>query len=55
MVFRQQWLKNRREFDLSKRPCEMINAYDNDYKLIIVDDDTMSPYEIVLPDGANEH
>ena len=33
----------------------MINTYGNDYKLIIVGDATMSPYEIVLPDGANEH
>ena len=32
----------------------MINTYGNDYKLIIVGNATMSPYQIVLPDGANE-
>ncbi len=33
----------------------MLNTYGPDYKCIFVGDASMSPYEIAMPGGANEH
>ena len=33
----------------------MLNTYGSDYKCIFVGDASMSPYEIAVPGGANEH
>ena len=49
------WKDNARRRNEQIPTWEVINTYGNDYKLIIVGDATMSPYEIVLPGGANEH
>ena len=34
---------------------EVFNTYGKDYKVIFVGDASMSPYEIAMPGGANEH
>ena len=34
---------------------DIINKYSNDYKVIIVGDATMAPYEITNPGGSIEH
>ena len=33
----------------------MINKYSSDYKVIVVGDATMAPYEITNPGGSIEH
>ena len=33
----------------------MLHTYPSDYKVIFVGDASMSPYELVLAGGANEH
>ena len=34
---------------------DMINKYSSDYKVIVVGDATMAPYEITNPGGSIEH
>jgi len=49
------WRDNRRRWDQQTPTLDLLHTYGPDYKLIIVGDATMSPYEIVYPGGANEH
>lgn len=49
------WKDNARRWDNKLPTWDMIHAYNRDYKLIVVGDATMSPYEIVYPGGAVEH
>ncbi|MEM7709256.1 MAG: VWA domain-containing protein [Pseudomonadota bacterium] len=49
------WRDNRRRWTEQTPTWEVLNTYGPDYKLIVVGDASMSPYEIVYPGGANEH
>ena len=49
------WKDNKRRWDAQTPTWDVINTYGPDYKLILVGDASMSPYEIVYPGGANEH
>ena len=49
------WRDNRRRWDEQTPTWEVLNTYGSDYKLVIVGDASMSPYEILYPGGANEH
>jgi hypothetical protein len=49
------WRDNRRRFNEHMGTVEVMRTYGTDYKLILVGDATMSPYEITQPGGSVEH
>ena len=49
------WRDNRRRFNEHMGTLEVIRTYASDYKLILVGDATMSPYEITSAGGGVEH
>src|ERR1700675_4915966 len=49
------WRDNRRRFNEHLGTVEVMRTYGTDYKLILVGDATMSPYEITQPGGSVEH
>jgi hypothetical protein len=49
------WRDNRRRFNEHVGTVELMRTYGTDYKLILVGDATMSPYEITQPGGSVEH
>jgi len=49
------WRDNRRRFNEHLGTVEVMRTYGSDYKLILVGDATMSPYEINQPGGSVEH
>ena len=54
-VYESLWKDNRRRH-LEKIPTlEVMRTYGHDYKLIVVGDASMSPYEITQPGGSIEH
>jgi uncharacterized protein with von Willebrand factor type A (vWA) domain len=54
-VYEALWKDNRRRFNEHIGTAEIIRTYGPDYKLIIVGDATMSPYEITHAGGSVEH
>lgn len=54
-VYEYLWQSNRRRRDQITNTQDVINKYGSDYKLIFVGDATMSPYEILSPNGAVEY
>ena len=49
------WKDNARRWTEQIPTHEVLNTYGSDYKCIFVGDAAMSPYEIAMPGGANEH
>ena len=49
------WRDNRRRWDAVTPTRDVLNIYGPDYRCIFVGDAAMSPYEIAVPGGANEH
>src|SRR6266446_3083861 len=49
------WRDNRRRLNERIGTVEVMRTYGTDYKLILVGDATMSPYEITQPGGSVEH
>mgnify|MGYP000562856973 CR=1 FL=1 len=49
------WRDNARRWTAQIPTQEVLNTYGSDYKCIFVGDAAMSPYEIAMPGGANEH
>ena len=49
------WRDNRRRWDAQTPTWEVLNTYGPDWICILVGDAAMSPYEIAMPGGANEH
>ncbi|MEM6637251.1 MAG: VWA domain-containing protein [Pseudomonadota bacterium] len=49
------WRDNRRRWNAQISTAEVLRTYGHDYKCIFVGDASMSPYEIAVPGGANEH
>ncbi|MEM9973795.1 MAG: VWA domain-containing protein [Pseudomonadota bacterium] len=49
------WRDNRRRWTEQTPTMDVLNTYGPDYKCIFVGDASMSPYEIAMPGGANEH
>ncbi len=49
------WRDNARRWNAQTPTLEVLNTYGSDYKCIFVGDASMSPYEIAIPGGANEH
>jgi uncharacterized protein with von Willebrand factor type A (vWA) domain len=54
-IYEGLWRDNRRRWDAQTPTWEVIRTYGPDWRLIIVGDAAMSPYEITHPGGANEH
>ncbi len=49
------WRDNRRRWTEQIPTWEVLNTYGPDYKCLFVGDASMSPYEVAVPGGANEH
>ena len=54
-VYEGLWKDNRRRHGERIPTMEVLHKYPADYKLILVGDATMSPYEIQYPGGSVEH
>lgn len=54
-VYERLWRENRRRDASSIGTEELLRTYGPDYRLVLVGDATMSPYEIVQPGGSVEH
>jgi len=54
-VYDHIWKDNERRYDERIPTFETLNTYNKDYKLIIVGDASMSPYELAMPGGAVEY
>lgn len=49
------WKDNRRRWNEQTPTWDILRRYGRDYKCIFVGDASMSPYEVLVPGGANEH
>jgi len=54
-VYESVWKDNRRRFGERTPLPQLMRTYGPDYRLVIVGDATMSPYEILQPGGSIEH
>ncbi|WP_342361501.1 VWA domain-containing protein [Terrarubrum flagellatum] len=54
-LYEHVWKNNRRRFDEKTETWDVIRTYPADYRVILVGDASMSPYEIVQPGGSVEH
>ncbi|WP_410217002.1 vWA domain-containing protein [Paracoccus sp. (in: a-proteobacteria)] len=54
-VYEGLWTDNRRRWTEQTPTWDVLHRYGRDYKCIMVGDASMSPYEIAVPGGANEH
>jgi hypothetical protein len=54
-IYESVWRNNQRRHAERLPTWDLLHTYPGDYKLIIVGDATMSPYEIVYPGGSVEH
>jgi uncharacterized protein with von Willebrand factor type A (vWA) domain len=54
-VYESLWRDNRRRFNERIDSARLMRTYARDYKLILVGDATMSPYEITYAGGSVEH
>lgn len=54
-VYERVWRENRRRDATSIATETLLRTYGRDYKLVLVGDATMSPYEIIQPGGSVEH
>jgi uncharacterized protein with von Willebrand factor type A (vWA) domain len=54
-VYEGVWRDNRRRFQERTPTWDVLHKYGHDYKLVIVGDAAMSPYEVTHPGGSVEH
>jgi uncharacterized protein with von Willebrand factor type A (vWA) domain len=54
-VYEGLWKDNRRRFTERTPTWDILHKYGHDWKLVIVGDASMSPYEIAHPGGSVEH
>jgi uncharacterized protein with von Willebrand factor type A (vWA) domain len=54
-VYESVWKDNRRRHGERTPLAQLMRTYGHDYRLVIVGDATMSPYEILQPGGSIEH
>lgn len=54
-IYEQIWRSNARRHDQRVATQELLRSYSRDYRVILVGDAAMSPYEIVQPGGSVEH
>ena len=54
-LYEAVWKDSRRRWTETTPTWDILHRYGRDYKCIFVGDASMSPYEIAVPGGANEH
>jgi uncharacterized protein with von Willebrand factor type A (vWA) domain len=54
-IYERVWKRNHRRWDDTMPTFEVLRTYPHDYKMILVGDAAMSPYEIMAPGGSVEH
>ncbi len=54
-VYESVWRNNIRRHNQRTATLDLMHKYGHDYKVVIVGDASMSPYEIVQPGGSVEH
>ena len=54
-VYESVWKDNRRRHSERTPLPQLMRTYSRDYRLVVVGDATMSPYEILQPGGSIEH
>lgn len=54
-LYENVWRDNRRRHGNAISTWDVLHTYPHDYKVIIVGDASMSPYEIAMPGGSVEH
>src|SRR6202451_962708 len=54
-LYEKVWKENRRRWNETTPPWDVLHTYPHDSKVIFVGDAAMSPYEIVAPGGWVEH
>src|SRR5947199_2780940 len=54
-LYERVWKENRRRWDGTTPTWDLLHTYGHDYKVVLVGDASMSPYEIVMPGGSVEH
>ncbi|RFA30504.1 VWA domain-containing protein [Alkalilimnicola ehrlichii] len=54
-IYEGVWKDARRRYDEVTPTLDVLNTYGSDYKVIVVGDATMSPYEILYPGASVEH
>jgi uncharacterized protein with von Willebrand factor type A (vWA) domain len=54
-VYEGLWRENRRRWDAQVPTWDVLNTYGADWTCIVVGDAAMSPYEVAVAGGANEH
>jgi uncharacterized protein with von Willebrand factor type A (vWA) domain len=54
-VYEGLWRDNRRRWTEVTPTWDVLHTYGPEWKLILVGDAAMSPYEVMMPGGANEH
>jgi uncharacterized protein with von Willebrand factor type A (vWA) domain len=53
--YERLWKDNRRRFSATTGTTTLLRTFNSDYRVVIVGDATMSPYEIEQPGGSVEH
>jgi uncharacterized protein with von Willebrand factor type A (vWA) domain len=54
-LYEHVWQDNRRRTSALTPTAQVLRTYSRDYRVIVVGDATMSPYEIVQPGGSVDH
>ena len=54
-IYERVWRNNERRFSEQIPTFSVLNKYNGDYKCIMVGDASMSPWELVYPNGSVEH
>jgi uncharacterized protein with von Willebrand factor type A (vWA) domain len=54
-IYEKLWKENRRRFQQTTPTWDVMHTYPHDYKVVIVGDASMSPYEITAQGGSVEH
>lgn len=54
-LYEHVWRDNRRRHSNAISTWDVLHTYPHDYKVIVVGDASMSPYEIAMPGGSVEH
>jgi uncharacterized protein with von Willebrand factor type A (vWA) domain len=54
-LYERVWKQNHRRFQETTPTWDVLHKYPHDYKVILVGDASMSPYEITAPGGSVEH
>jgi uncharacterized protein len=54
-LYEKIWKENRRRWDQTSQTWDVLHTFPHDYKVIVVGDASMSPFEIAAPGGSAEH